>query len=91
MVLFPEEMTAQERAALAIWLFMDGWRPTTREVAERCGMGMSGAWMMLRNTAKIIPILQDEAGRWYLEREANDRCDHLDASGETDGDGGHRG
>ena len=91
MVLFPEELTAQERAAYAAWLFFDGWRPTTREVADRCGLSVDAARSMLQSMAEVLLIFQDEDGRWYLDREASDRCDHLDASGETDGDDGHRG
>lgn len=64
----PEELTAQERAALLGWLFAHGWQPTTRQVATRLGLTWSGASSLLEQAARVIPIARDDSvseAYWY--------------------------
>lgn len=63
---YPCELTAQERAALALWLFQDGWVPTTAEAAQRLGISQTGARALLRKLGRVCEISQDDGGRWHL-------------------------
>lgn len=58
--------TAQERAALAAWLLMQGGLYTTAQIAERVGLSREGAHAILDKISRSIPIWQDERGRWQL-------------------------
>lgn len=53
------------RAAAVIWRMAHGWRPTTREVAALCGIGMGGAWALMARMARGVPIALGEDKRWY--------------------------
>jgi hypothetical protein len=70
MVLFPDELMGGQRAGLALWLFLDGWTPATDEAAERLGLSVDGARVLMQNLGEILPIAQQD-GRWYLD---GDEC-----------------
>ena len=53
------------RAAAVVWRMAHGWRPTTREVAALCGIGMGGAWAMMARISRGVPIALGEDKRWY--------------------------
>jgi len=60
----PEDLTGQERAALALWLLIQS-PMSTRQIAERCGITKSGAWQMLCKLARVVP-LSYEGGEWFV-------------------------
>jgi DNA-binding IclR family transcriptional regulator len=62
----PEYLTPQERAVLALWLLIQV-PMSTREIAERCGMEMAGAWKMLNRISRVVPLYRD-AGKWRILR-----------------------
>ena len=62
----PEYLTSQERAALALWLLIQV-PMSTREIAERCGMQMAGAWKMLNVISRVVPLYRD-GGKWRILR-----------------------
>jgi hypothetical protein len=47
------------------WRLAKGWTPTTREVANVCGLTMGGAWKMLNEMSTEIPIALGPDRRWY--------------------------
>jgi hypothetical protein len=58
--------TATLRAAMISWRMAHGWRPSTREVATLCGIGMSGAWRLMNRMVLSVPIAYDQHSRtWY--------------------------
>jgi len=59
----PDGLTPQERAGMISTLLQAGAVLTTAEVAERCCMTPNGAWRMLTNLARTLPIYCD-AGAW---------------------------
>ena len=61
-----EYLTSQERAALALWLLIQV-PMSTREIAERCGMQMAGAWKMLNLISRVVPLYRD-GGKWRILR-----------------------
>lgn len=64
----PDGLTAQERAAIVTALLQDGARLTTREIAERCCMSISGAYDMMGNLARVLPVFLDEGlWQWLVE------------------------
>jgi hypothetical protein len=64
---FPEELLAQQRAAIIVWRLAQGERFTTAEVAEITGMGYVGAWcMMWKIEAVLPPLCQDDEGCWRV-------------------------
>lgn len=73
MPIFPEEMCATERVAFIVWLLMRGWRPTTRELAERCGISWEGARLLMQKVGRVLDVRQDSDGRWKLEGKRKDR------------------
>ena len=59
------DLTAQERAALALWLLQQ--KPmTTRQVAERVDLSMDGARCMLKRISRVVPVVY-EGRRWWVE------------------------
>lgn len=60
------ELTAQERAALAVWLIWQ--RPqTTASIARRLKMTCEGARVMLVKISRVVPIYNHN-GLWqYLD------------------------
>ena len=62
----PAEMTSQERAVLALWLLIQV-PMSTREISERCGMQMAGAWKMLKRISRVVPLYR-EGGKWRILR-----------------------
>jgi hypothetical protein len=63
------ELTAQERAALALWLLMQGPQ-STREIAGRCGMSMRGARDMLYRISRVVPLYY-EGRYWRVDNKDN--------------------
>jgi len=59
------DLVVTERAAVVSWQLADGARMTTRDVAERYGIDMSGAHKMMNKMARKLPIALDEFGRWH--------------------------
>ena len=57
--------TVSTRAAAVIWRMAHGWRPTTREVAALCGIGMGGAWALMARMSRGVPIALGDDKRWY--------------------------
>lgn len=64
------ELTPQQRAALALWLLMQ--RPmTAREMSRWLGLSVRGTYHLLSKIALVAPILNRE-GLWQIlnpERE----------------------
>lgn len=60
----PESLTAQERAALALWLLAQS-PMSTSEIAKWCGLSISGAGRMLHKIARVVPICY-ERPRWRV-------------------------
>jgi len=74
------ELTAQERAALVTWLLAGGAQMTTGDVATVTGLTPRGARTMLERLSRVIPIRQNEAGRWicvYRGRNSSPMCDNI--------------
>jgi len=59
-------LTPQERAVLALWLLIQ-FPMSTREISERCGMEMAGAWKMLNRISRVVPLYR-EGGKWRILR-----------------------
>lgn len=66
----PESMTAQQRAARALWLLQQS-PMSTRQVADECGLSMQGARQMLHGLARVIPICYDRYTWWVDEDQGN--------------------
>ena len=68
----PEELVAQERAALVTWWLARGGQLTTRVIATRLGMSYGGAWDMMQKLARVLPIGFDplngfdDEGYWFV-------------------------
>ena len=62
----PGYLTPQERAVLALWLLIQV-PMSTREISERCGMEMAGAWKMLNRISRVVPLYR-EGGKWRILR-----------------------
>jgi len=62
----PGELTAQERAALTLWLLLQV-PMSTAEVAARCGLTEQGARFMLNNMSRVVP-LHLEDGKWHVRK-----------------------
>ena len=60
------DYTAQEKAALVTWHLAHGEGMQTRDVAEMTGLAMPGAWYLMQNLARVIPIYQDSQGFWVV-------------------------
>jgi len=61
--------TAQERAAVAIWQLAEGEILWTDELAEITGMSQDGVRMMLNRLSRVVPIYQQDDGRWKKMQE----------------------
>lgn len=58
------DLTAQQRAGLALWLLLQ--EPMkTRDIAARCGLSTAGARYLLWNLAAVVPLYYDR-GLWWL-------------------------
>ena len=57
-------LTAQERAALALYLIVAKPR-TTAHLAYRLGLSESGAYRLLANISRVVPIVQID-GKWQI-------------------------
>ena len=51
---------------MALWLLIQV-PMSTREIAERCGMQMAGAWKMLNLISRVVPLYRD-GGKWRILR-----------------------
>lgn len=60
----PEELVAQERAALVAWWFARGAQLTTRQAADRLGVSWLGAWRMLQKLSRVLPIIFEQEHEW---------------------------
>ncbi len=60
------EYRPQQRAGLIVWLLAQGVRLSTAEVAWRTARSPSAALAMLNGLAAVVPLVQDDAGRWAL-------------------------
>lgn len=59
-----DDYTPQQRAALAAMLITaQGQEMTAAEVAERCGLSVRAAEIMLNNISATIPIMR-HGGKW---------------------------
>jgi hypothetical protein len=64
----PDELLAQQRAALLGWWFARGAQLTTRQVADRLGITWVGAHVLLDKLSSVIPITRDDSvceAYWY--------------------------
>jgi len=64
-----DELSAQARAARVCRMFYnEGGAFTVREVAQAVGIEYGGAWRLLRNISREIPIVEPEQrnGKWRL-------------------------
>lgn len=63
-----DELTPQQRAARATRLFYQGRRFTTSEMADEVGLTQNGAWRMLCNISREVPISDETPDqRWELQ------------------------
>ena len=60
-----ESLTAQQRAALALWLLMQA-PMSTRQIAEECGLSMQGARGMLHKLSLVVPLCYDRY-EWWID------------------------
>ena len=51
--------TITERAAIVAWHLAHGETMQTRDVADLCGLTMTGAYLLMRRLSRVIPIYQD--------------------------------
>ena len=51
---------------MALWLLVQV-PMSTREIAERCGLEMAGAWKMLNLISRVVPLYRD-GGKWRILR-----------------------
>lgn len=58
-------MSAQEKAAKVTFQIVSGDTPTTADIAERFGMTWQGAYRMMSNVSRVVP-LTTENGRWRV-------------------------
>lgn len=56
--------TPLERVALVTWYLALGMGLTTKEVAQITKISRQGAWLMLCDMSRVIPIYQDEKHIW---------------------------
>jgi hypothetical protein len=64
-----DELSAQARAARVCRMFyVGGGEFTVHEVAQAVGVEYGGAWRLLRNISREIPIVEPEQrnGKWRL-------------------------
>lgn len=59
------EMSAQQRAALIVWLLARGHTFTTLEIAQIAHMKRAGAQQMMNRLAGQVPIVFEHS-RWRL-------------------------
>jgi len=65
----PADLCGQQRAALvALWLAC-GRKMTMTEIAGAVGLTRQGAVAMMDKLSAIMPIAQDDAGRWRWVEE----------------------
>lgn len=57
------ELTSRERAALVAWLLCNGAELTVKDVAEATGLSHKGAWKLVRDISRVVPIYFAE-GAW---------------------------
>lgn len=65
MVDWPEELLAQQRAAIVTYRLARGERLTTTQVGQITGMGYVGAWLMMTKISEVTPIYR-ENGCWMM-------------------------
>lgn len=58
------EFTPQEKAARVAFQMALGEGFTVREVADDFGMTWRGAYRMITGISRVVPIAQDDGGRW---------------------------
>ena len=58
------DLVAQERAAKVTWWLAHGETMTTAQVAEMTGLSRQGAWKMMVNLARVIPICGNDDDEW---------------------------
>ena len=63
---YPDEMTAQERAALLGWWFAHGECMTTAQAARLIGLDWEGTRVLLSKLARVIPIYRSASGAWEV-------------------------
>lgn len=64
-----DEWTAHMRAATAVFWLLSGSRLTTAEVARLTGLSWDGAKYMLVNMSIVVPIAEDDSGKWFWLRD----------------------
>ena len=63
-------LSAQQKAAKLVYLMVvEGWNPTTNEIAETFAMCGSSAYQMICRVSGVVPIYREDArpgepGRW---------------------------
>ena len=62
-----------ERAAMVVWMLVNGQTPSTAEVASILGMSRQGAHAHLSKIARVVPIVLDD-GRWQLVQEVRNEA-----------------
>jgi len=61
------DMTGQERAALALWLLMQGPMDLC-SLAKKLGLTKSGCRTMLIRVSRVVPICHGDDGVWFVMR-----------------------
>ena len=60
--------TVSVRVAMMTWRIMGGWKPTTDEVAQFLSITHTGAFLLLANISRVIPITcEDGPGNQYYK------------------------
>ena len=67
----PRHLTAQQRAAHALWLLMQEPR-TTREIANECDLSRQGALDMLHKLTLVVPLCYDRYSWWIDEEKSKE-------------------
>jgi len=60
------ENTTERVALLCYALFVHEAQLTTAEVAHMLGVTLDGAYKMLAKMSCVVPICQDDSGRWKV-------------------------
>lgn len=63
------EWTAHMRSGVATFWLLEGNRLTTAQIAQLTGLTWDGAKYMLTNMSLVLPIVEDDQGRWYWMRD----------------------
>ena len=63
-----DDLVSTERVGLIAWALAKGEQLTTRQIADKVGIGYAGAWILMQKLCRVLPITFDESlyeGVWY--------------------------